>query len=278
MSLMNAEQLMDKYYKGSLPSFDIGGGNIDFVEAAFMAAEKAQKGMYLSSTPSTVESYLGYSGYVKIINHIAEKFPTVDYAIHLDHAKETSFVMKALKAGYSSVMYDGSHLDIKENIKNTKIVIAEAVKAGATVESELGIISGKEDEHSSDHNVWPSLDDIKTFIAETGTCLMAPAVGTVHGHFKGEPNINWDLVKDISELKGSFVIHGCTGLDDKTLKKFVDAGFVKFNFATALRESFQKGMLNYIEKNPKDIKPYAYLKAGRKSLSNYMYELFEILK
>lgn len=278
MSLMNAQQLMEKYNKGSLPSFDIGGGNVDFAEAAFIAAENAKRGMYLSSTPSTVENYLGYDGYVKVINLIAERYPAVDYAIHLDHAQDTSFVLKALGAGYSSVMYDGSHLDVKENIKNTQYVISEATKKGATVESELGIISGKEDEHSSDESKWPTLDEVKTFLQETGTCLMAPAVGTVHGHFKDEPNINWELVREITKLKGNFVIHGCTGLDNDTLKKFVNAGFVKFNFATALRESFQGGMLNYIQKNPKDIKPSAYLKAGRRVLSEYMLELFEILK
>lgn len=278
MGMLNAEELLSKYNRAALPSFDIGGGNIDFVESAFIAAEKSQKGMYLSSTPSTVQNYLGYEGYVTVIKMIAKKYPTVDYAIHLDHAKDIKFVELALNAGYSSVMYDGSHLSFEENLKNTIDVVTQAKKFNATVESELGAIGGKEDEIEGEEECLPSYEEVVDFVKRSGTCLMAPAVGTVHGHFRGEPKLNWPVIERLASAPGNYVLHGCTGLDLEIIGKVAKLCFVKFNFATALRESFLKGMLGHIQEHPDDIKPYAYLKAGRKELAEYMTVLFQTLK
>ncbi len=278
MALMNAAELLEVYQRRALPSFDVGGGCVDFVEASFMAAEKAQSGMYLSSTPSTVENYLGYDGYVQIIQMIAKKYPSVNYAIHLDHAKEVRYVENALLAGYSSVMYDGSHLNLSENIANTRVVIARAQTVGATVECELGTIGGKEDEIEGMGSCLPSFDEVMDFVDKTGACLTAPAVGTVHGHFKGEPSLKWDLINSLKDANGNFVLHGCTGLDSESIQKVSQAGFVKFNFATALREAFKDGMLNHIQDHPEDIKPFAYLKGGRLKLTNYMSEIYKLLE
>tara|TARA_Y100001958_G_C21241349_1_gene569192 strand:- start:2122 stop:2967 length:846 start_codon:yes stop_codon:yes gene_type:complete len=270
----NAQELLDRYDRKALPSFDVGGGNVDFLEAAFEAAEKSGRGMYLSSTPSTVQSYLGFEGYVSAIQMVAKRHPGVDYAIHLDHSKELKFVEEALQAGFRSVMYDGSHLSFEENVENTKKALAWAKAKGATLECELGTISGKEDEIEEEGEKLPTFEEISRFVSETAATLTAPAIGTVHGHFKGEPRLNWAVVDQMKDLNGNFVLHGCTGLDPQILTEFARRGWVKFNFATALRDEFRQGLVEHLEKHPKDLKPFTYLKAGRSRLSSYMSEIF----
>ena len=118
MSLMNGLELVRNNQLRSIPSFDIGGGNIDFIRASFEAAELVKSPIFLSSTPSTIKGYLGYKKYVHIIKMIATDYKT-NYAIHLDHAQKVEDVLEALNSGFTSVMYDGSHASFKENIRNT---------------------------------------------------------------------------------------------------------------------------------------------------------------
>lgn len=278
MGMLNAAELIQEYKTTGLPSFDIGGGNVDFIEAAFQSALRAGKGMYLSSTPATVQSYLGFDGYVKAIKLIAERYPQVNYAIHLDHSKELSFVKAALEAGYSSVMFDGSDLNFSDNVSKTRQAIEMAEAYGATVEAELGTIGGKEDELEGRESDLPSLGEVVEFAKETRALLVAPAVGTVHGHFKGKPQLNWPVIEALKEQNEYFfVLHGCTGLELETLRRVALAGFVKFNFATSLREAFKEGMMDHIQNHPSDIKPFAYLKAGRQSLTEHMDQIFSTL-
>lgn len=277
MPLKNAVDLINDSSLRSLPSFDVGGGNIEFIKAAFKAAEKTNGSMFLASTPSTVKNYLGFDKYVKTINMIGVEYD-VDYAIHLDHASEVIDAKLALEAGFSSVMYDGSHHDIQLNIKNTLEVIEYAKKYGATVEAELGQIAGKEDEIECDSSSLPSLEEILSFQKQTNTDLMAPAVGTVHGFFKGEPKINWDVINQLPFDEHKFVLHGCTGVDFDLIQKLSEKGFVKFNFATALRDVFRKALIESIKLKPDNLKPYLYLNEACDVLSDYMIDIFFLFK
>jgi fructose/tagatose bisphosphate aldolase len=107
---------------------------------------------------------------------------------------------------------------------------------------------------------------------------MAPAVGTVHGFFKGEPQFNWDVINSLEYSKYNYVLHGCTGLELKEIRKFSELGFVKFNFATVLREVFRGAMLKYIDENEDSLKPYLYLNSAQDALSKYMEEIFELFE
>ena len=276
MSLMNGRDLISKEINRSIPSFDVGGGNLEFIRAAFEASDLAGGSIFLSSTPSTINSYLGYNKYVEVIKLISQDYES-NYAIHLDHANEIDDVVLALKSGFTSVMYDGSDLTIEENISNTIQLLSVTKSFDASLEAEIGIIGGKEDEIQSDKSILPSLDDVMFFLNETKVDLMAPAVGTVHGYFKGEPKIDYDLVNSLPFNKYYFVLHGCTGLDFKLINEMSKKGFVKFNFATTLRKVYRDAINEALNTQTSSEKPYLLVNHAKEMLKNYMVEIFKAL-
>ena len=276
MSLMNGLELVKNNKLRSIPSFDIGGGNIDFIRASFEAAELVNSPVFLSSTPSTIKGYLGYKKYVHIIKMIAKDYKS-NYAIHLDHAQKVEDVLEALNSGFTSVMYDGSHSSFEENVRNTLIVKSHANHYNASVEAEIGIIGGKEDEIEANNSSIPNINDILEFLQKTQVDFLAPAVGTVHGYFTGDPNIDYKLIRKLPFAKYNFVLHGCTGLEDKILNKLSKYGFTKFNFATTLRKIYRNSLLASLNDNIEHVKPSKILNPAKDALVTHMVNIINIL-
>jgi ketose-bisphosphate aldolase len=258
----------------ALPHFDVGGGNIDIIHGICKSLKDMNRSAIMASTPASVKDYYGYDHFVKSITNIANIYD-VDVAIHLDHAQSIEEIKQAIKAGYTSVMYDGSALPLKQNIINTQKVKNYAKNFGVSVEGEIGIISGKEDEIVHNTSKYPTFTEAKYFLEETEVDFFAPAVGTAHGFYDTEPDIQWNLVTELKQLKANFVLHGVTGISSNDINKFIELGYKKFNFATGLRSAFRKGILSSIESKGPSTKPQDYLGIGRK----YVYEFSnEILK
>lgn len=168
----------------------------------------------------------------------------VNVVLHLDHAKNFDEIRKALEAGYSSVMFDGSALPFKENILGTKRIVEMAQAHGASVEAELGTVGGTEDGVAvADADVrYTDPEQAVEFIEKTGIDALAVAIGTNHGQYKSKTNISFDQLEKIRDAVNGFplVIHGGTGVKDEDVRHVIDLGIRKFNVGTDLLVNWNK--------------------------------------
>lgn len=264
-------------FQKAVPSFDISGGNLDILIGVFKAAQEKKVGCFISSTPSSILDYTNIKSFAAIVDLVASDYD-VPYAIHLDHAPKTQHVFEALDAGFSSVMFDGSELPLADNIKLTRQIVTKAHSYGVTVEAEVGLIGGKEDDLSVEASQFPTLEECLQFVENTQIDIFAPAIGTAHGFYKGEPNLQWDLVEKLkTKIKLPLVLHGGTGLPNEAVVRLIASGFKKINYATGLRAAFKSGFSNMLEEQPSVLKPQKYLVGGRMSVYSFALKSIEAL-
>ena len=179
----------------------------------------------------------------------------IPVCLHLDHCKDMAVVFQAIKAGFGSVMYDGSALPFEENIANTKAVCAAAHACGVSVEAELGSLAAGEKSHegsASDVQAYTDPKAAKRFAEETGVDALAVSIGTVHGMYKGKPNIRIDILKAINaELGIPLVLHGGSGTPEKDIRDCIANGISKINVNTEISSyAVEKSAAGLAEKQP----------------------------
>lgn len=209
--------------------------NLEMLPAIIKAASK-QKTPVIIQTSCGTANYTGHKNLVAICKSMAKEYG-VNVVLHLDHAKDFGEIRKAILAGYSSVMFDGSSLPFKENILGTKQVVNFAKEYGVSVEAELGTVGGTEDGIvvKQEDVFYTDPDDAATFINETGIDALAVAIGTNHGQYMSKTDINFEQLEKIRKAVDiPLVIHGGTGVKDEDVKKVIDLGIRKFNVGTEL--------------------------------------------
>lgn len=158
--------------------------------------------------------------------------------LHLDHCADKAVVFKAIRAGFSSVMYDGSALPFEENLQNTAMVCDIAHSCGVSVEAELGSLAATETSHEGsldDKEVYTSPAAAKTFVEQSGCDALAVSVGTVHGLYKGVPNIRVDILQKINAaLNIPLVLHGGSGIPEDIIRSCIANGIAKINVNTEI--------------------------------------------
>lgn len=261
----------------AVPAFDVAGGNIDILHAVCQELAARKACAFLSSTPQSIEAYHGYQHFVQAVEWVADRYQ-VAVATHLDHAMEPSAIDLALSAGFTSVMFDGSKLPIDENIRLTREIVEKAQSFAASVEGELGIIAGKEEHVVADRSMFPTVEDSLRFVNETNVDLFAPAIGTAHGFYQGEPEIQWELASELHNfVDRPLVLHGGTGLEDVTLAKLLEMNFRKVNLATGVRAAFYAGVKESVCAGNRATKPQQYLATGRKAVQEFVSKSLKIL-
>ncbi len=177
---------------------------------------------------------------------------SVPVAVHLDHGKTPCCIEQALDIGFTSVMFDGSHLPVEENIEITKGIVEVAREYGAAVEAEIGCVGGSEDGSEDIAINCTSPEQAKRFAEETGVDALAIAIGNAHGNYKEEPKLRFDILEKVRELVSvPLVLHGGTGISEKDFIRCHQSGIKKINIATAtfdsversVRESYEKGAI-----------------------------------
>ena len=209
--------------------------NLEMLPAIIKAAVKEKTPVIVQTSCGTA-NYIGHKNLVSICKSMADEYGA-EVVLHLDHAKDYDEIRKAIDAGYSSVMFDGSSLPLKENILGTKRVVAYAKKYGVSVEAELGTVGGTEDgiAVAQDEVRYTDPADAVEFVKQTGIDALAVAIGTNHGQYKSKTNINFERLKEIKDVVDiPFVIHGGTGVKEEDVKKVIDLGIRKFNVGTEL--------------------------------------------
>ncbi len=251
-------ELMTTATKGAyaIPAFNID--NLESAIAVTTVIKELKTPVIIQMIPRTLR-YGGIAVYPAMIDALMAD-SDVDYAIHLDHGSDYDLANECIKSGFSSVMYDGSALSFEENCINTARVSDLALKQGISVEGELGTIGGKEEGDTELESKYTKVSEAVEYVARTNVSILAIAVGTAHGVYKGTPVINTTRIKEIrNAINTPLVLHGASGLSDQVLQECIANGISKINFATELRQAFTRGLKQGLAEFPSDYDPKIYL-------------------
>lgn len=219
-------------------NYTVGAFNAHNLEMLpdMIRAAKEQGAPIIIQTSIDTAKYVGHENFVAVCKSMATT-EMVDVVLHLDHARDFNDIKEAIDKGYTSVMYDGSHLPFKENIMKTRAVVDYAHRHGVSVEGELGTIGGTEEgiHVDEDKKVYTDPKDAAEFVRATGVDALAIAIGTNHGQYKSKTEVNIPLLKEINAVVDvPLVIHGGTGVNEKDIHELIDNGIRKFNVGTEL--------------------------------------------
>ncbi|MBM7648339.1 fructose-bisphosphate aldolase class II [Bacillus ectoiniformans] len=244
--------------------------NLEFTQAILQAAEEEKSPVILGVSEGAARYMGGFKLVVEMVKALMEEYKvTVPVAIHLDHGSSFEMCAKAIHAGFTSVMIDGSHHPLEENIALTKKVVELAHLHGVSVEAELGRIGGQEDdlvvEDADAAYAIPSECD--QLVRETGVDCFAPALGSVHGPYKGEPKLGFDRMEEVMNLTGvPLVLHGGTGIPTKDVQKAISLGTAKINVNTENQISSAKRVREVLAEKPNEYDPRKYLGPAREAI------------
>lgn len=241
--------------------------NLETLQGVAAAAARAGSPLLLQASPASVE-FAGANFLVAMATAAAREWQ-IPVALHLDHAKEYELVEECLKAGFSSVMYDGSRLPLAENIANTRRVVELAARFGAAVEGELGQIGGRGQD--PEDAMYTDPQEARDFAAATGVDMLAVAVGTAHGLYKGEPHLDFSRLAEIArEVSLPLVLHGGSGVPAAAIRKAIALGVAKVNIATELKIPFTRTLIqemgDLVALGEGQYDPRRYMNAAREAV------------
>lgn len=264
MALVAVDDLL---FKADREGYGVGAfnaNNMEIVQAIVEAAEKEKSPVIMQASQGAIK-YAGLEFITGMVKIAAEQ-ATVPVALHLDHGTDFDQVVKCIRSGFSSVMYDGSKLSLEDNIAITNKVLDIARPIGVSVEAELGKIGGTEDlVHVEDKDaVFTDPEEARYFVEKTGIKSLAIAIGTAHGQYKGEPKLDLERLKKIKALtKIPLVLHGSSGVPDEAVQEAIKLGICKVNIDTNIREAFVWKMREVVNNSPDEIDPRKILGPAR---------------
>ena len=273
---MNFRELLlrAKNEKFAIPQFNIN--NLEWAKYILEVCEEEKSPVFLGVSSGAAKYMGGFNTVVGMVNGLKKDLNiTVPVMIHLDHSPSYELCKEAVDAGFDSIMFDGSKMDYEENVKTTNKV-KEYLK-GQLLEAEIGKIGGTEDGLTNEL-CYTTVDEAKDFISKTNIDMLAPALGSVHGIYKGEPNIKTDVMsKIVSETSMPLVLHGGSGIPEETLKEAVRSGIVKANFNTELQIGWHEEVQQFVENNKDVYDPRKVISSGEEGLKKVAREYIRIL-
>lgn len=222
--------------------------------AVLRAAEEEQSPLIVQTSVKTVQA-IGPKVLWSMWKSMTEEI-SVPVVLHLDHCPDRKVISECLNLGWNSVLFDASKLPVEENLRQTKLVVQEAIEKGAHVEGEIESITGVEDGIGSDNvdKIQP-LEVALNFIQESKVDIFAPAIGNAHGRYNVAPVLDNERVKKLFSATGvPLALHGGSGLSDSQFTELISLGCAKINISTALKEVFMKSTLDELKKFEKSDK------------------------
>lgn len=275
MELVTTKDILKKAQEGKYAVGAFNVENMEMVMAVISAAEEMNSPVIMQTTPSTVK-YAGLD-YFLANAKVAASRAKVPVVMHLDHGSSFELASEAFRAGYTSIMIDGSHSSFEDNIKISKAVVDMCKSSGIAVEAELGKVGGKEDDLDGGDGGFTDPKEAKLFVEKTGVDSLAVAIGTAHGLYKGEPKLDLDRLSQIKEVVSiPLVLHGGSGIPDSKVQESIKRGICKVNYATELRIAFTKGVTKYLEENKDTIDPKKYNKSGMDEVKQFVKEKIKV--
>ncbi|SRR5699024_763839 len=234
LALVSMKEMMIKGKKEGYAIGQFNINNLEYAQAILQAAEEEKSPVILGVSEGAARYMGGFKTVVNMVKGLMEDFgTTVPVAIHLDHGSSFEKCKAAIDAGFSSVMIDASSQPLEDNIKVTKEVVDYAHPRGVSVEAELGVVGGQEDDVIADGVIYADPAECKELVDKTAIDCLAPALGSVHGPYKGEPNLGFAEMEEISSQSDlPLVLHGGTGIPLKDIQRAISLGTAKINVNT----------------------------------------------
>ena len=243
-----ARDMLNKAKAGKYAVGQLNFNNLEWTKAILLTANECASPVILGVSEGAGKYMCGYNTIVGMVNGMLDTLKiTVPVALHLDHGSYEG-AYQAMNAGFSSVMFDGSHYAIDENIEKTKQIIADASAKGISVEAEVGAIGGEEDGVIGGGEV-ADPEECKR-IADLGVTMLAAGIGNIHGKYPANwQGLRFDILEKIQELTGQMplVLHGGTGIPADMIQKAISLGVSKINVNTECQLAFAAATREYIE-------------------------------
>lgn len=279
--LVSATEMINKAHEGhyAIGAFNIN--NMEWIKAILLGCEAKQSPVILGVSEGAAKYMCGYKNAVDMVKNIMEfNNITVPVAIHLDHGSYEG-AKKAIEAGFTSVMFDGSHYPIEENVEKTKELVKIVAEHGMSLEAEVGSIGGEEDGVVGKGEC-ADPQECK-MIADLGIDFLAAGIGNIHGKYPANwEGLSFETLDAIQQLTGDMplVLHGGTGIPEDMIKKAIDLGVAKINVNTECQLAFAAATREYVEAG-KDLEGKGYdprklLKPGYEAIKKTVEEKMEL--
>lgn len=253
-----AKKILQRAQHGgyAVPAFDTS--NLEITQAIIRGAVRKKSPLIIMATPRSVK-YAGAATIVAMVKSITQKeAKNIPVALLLDHGKNLETVKEVIKAGFSSVMIDGSSLSFEKNAALTKKVVRYVHKYNVDVQGELGGVSylGKDPEEIDWKKVMTDPDKAQEFVQATGVDTLAVAIGNAHGFFKERSSLDWNRLEQVHQkVSLPLVLHGASDFQYKNVSNAIKGGAACFNIDTALRVAFSNSLRTFLKNNPKVYDP-----------------------
>ena len=281
MALVSAKEMLQKAKAGHYAVGQFNINNLEWTKAILLTAEECKSPVILGVSEGAGKYMTGYKTVVGMVNGMLEELNiTVPVALHLDHGSYEG-AKKCIEAGFSSIMFDGSHLPFEENVEKTKELVAICNEKGMSIEEEVGSIGGEEDGVVG-MGECADPKECKA-IADLGVTMLAAGIGNIHGKYpENWAGLQFDVLDDIQKLTGEMplVLHGGTGIPEDMIKKAISLGVSKINVNTECQISFAEATRKYIEAGKdlegKGFDPRKLLAPGAEAIKATVKEKMEI--
>ncbi len=270
--LENAKKIIDKAYQNKYALCQFNINNLEWTRYILEECQQNNAPVILGVSNGAAKYMGGFHTVSSLVSSLIKDLRiTIPVILHYDHGDSLENCQKAIDAGFTSVMIDASQYEIDKNIAITKSVVDYA-QPKVIVEAEVGHIGGEEDDVIADI-YYAKVDDAIRLTKEANIDLLAPALGNVHGLYKGEPKLNFTRMKEINDkIEIPLVLHGGTGIYDKKIKKAINLGISKININTELQIAWSKAVRVFLEKNPKVYDPRKIIQAGEAAIKECVRE------
>ena len=279
--LVSAKEMLDKAREGKYAVGQFNINNLEWTKSVLLTAEELKSPVILGVSEGAGKYMTGFKTVSAMVKAMMEELNiTVPVALHLDHGSYEG-CYKCIKAGFTSIMFDGSHYPIEENIEKTKELVKIAHNMGLSLEAEVGSIGGEEDGvvglgECADPNECKA-------IADLGIDYLAAGIGNIHGKYpENWPGLRFDVLENVKAAVGDMplVLHGGTGIPEDMIKKAISLGVAKINVNTECQLTFAAATREYIEagkdKSGKGFDPRKLLAPGADAIKATVKEKMEL--
>ncbi|WP_282919563.1 class II fructose-1,6-bisphosphate aldolase [Ignavigranum ruoffiae] len=265
--LINSVEMLRKAKEGQYAVGQFNINNLEWTQAVLQAAQENNSPIILGVSEGAGKYMGGPKVVAAMVNALMETMDiTVPVALHLDHGSSFESCKVAIDAGYTSVMIDGSHHPIDENIEMTKQVVDYAHQRNVSVEGEVGTVGGQEDGVIGGIK-YADLDECVRMVKEAGIDSLAAALGSVHGTYDGEPVLGFKEMEEISQATDTpLVLHGGSGIPEHQVKKAIELGHAKINVNTELQQQWTKAVREKLNSDAKVYDPRKIIAPGKEAI------------
>ena len=294
MPLVTTTEMFKKAYEGGYAIGAFNVNNMEIVQGITEACQE-QKAPVILQVSKGARAYANHTYLVKMVEAAVKECPDVPMALHLDHGGDFEICKSCIDGGFTSVMFDGSHMDYEDNVKIAKQVVEYAHANGVVVEAELGQLAGVEDDVVAADHQYTDPAQVEDFVTRTGVDSLAIAIGTSHGAYKfkpgQKPQLRFDILEDVSRRLPNFpiVLHGASSVPQEFVKKVNEFGgnlpdaigipedmlreaaksaVCKINIDSDIRLAITAAIREHFATKPADFDPRQYLKPARQAVKD----------